>query len=392
MKVGLIIERFACDGGGAEQWTWHLAHALARRGHAVTVLAFDVPAPAEHPQVVTATMPWHADRLRRARTAHEMLATLSLDVTHDIGVCTRADILHSQSGSRLANAQREWQSRPRLHRVAAWLDLRRLRWLRQLRHFESLRYAPSLEHSEELVVAVSQVVVADLLAWHRVSPAHVRVVPNGIDTTRFVPLPPAERDQLRQRFGVEGRTVLLFSAYNPALKGFFPLLEALARARVMHPELLLVAIGKAPDARMISAVRRWQLEETVRFDGSVPDPLAHYQMADLFTLPSWHDACSLSVLEACACGVPVITTRTNGASELLADGLDGRIVDVASNVDALAAAITALAAPATRERMGAQARRTAETHDFSRNVDRLEQLYHEVVRRRSRPLRASEPV
>ena len=388
MKIGLIIERFARDGGGAEQWTWQLAHALARRGHEVTVLAFHVPTPPEHLGVSARTMSWHDDRLQRAHTADALLATLSLDVTHDFGVCTRADLLHSPSGSRLANAQRDWQSRTRLHRMVGRLDPRRIRWLRQLRHFESLRYPPPPEH---LVVAVSRVVVADLIAWHRLSPAQVRVVPNGIDTARFVPLRLAERDQLRQQRGVAGRTVLLFSAYNPQLKGFFPLLEAFARARVKHPELLLVAIGKAPDARTISAVRRLDLEDAVRFDGPVSDPLAHYQMADLFALPSWHDACSLSVLEACACGVPVITTRTNGASELIADGLDGRIIDMADDVDALAAALVELAVPATRARISAHARRTAETHDFSRNVDRIEQLYHEVVRLPSRSLRASEP-
>jgi UDP-glucose:(heptosyl)LPS alpha-1,3-glucosyltransferase len=97
------------------------------------------------------------------------------------------------------------------------------------------------------------------------------------------------------------------------------------------------------------------------------------------------------VLEACACGVPVITTRTNGASELITDGLDGRIIDMADDVDALAAALVELAVPATRARISAHARRTAETHDFSRNVDRIEQLYHEVVRLPSRSLRASEP-
>lgn len=378
MRVGLVIERFSREGGGLESWTWQLAHALDRRGHEVSVLAFRTESPPERAAIRVIAMPWDDDRLRRARIAERMAAQMQLDVTHDLGVCTRASILHPQSGSRLANERRDFLARPFIARLVARTDPRRTRWLRQLRKFEESRYPPP---EGCLVIAVSRVVAADLAAWHRVPPQCVRIVPNGIDTARFAPPARTERERIRGMLGVAGRTVFLFSAHNPHLKGIEPLLRAFAAARSLHPGMLLLAIGKHPDARIRRHVRRLGLQDSVRFDGPVEDPLAHYHAADAFVLPTWHDACSLSVLEACACGVPAITTRTNGASELLTHGLDALIIDSAADVEALAAALVELTCVDTRARMSGAARQAAVDHDFARNVEGIEGVYKEIASR-----------
>jgi UDP-glucose:(heptosyl)LPS alpha-1,3-glucosyltransferase len=378
MRVGLVIERFSPDGGGLETWTWQLAQALEHRGHDVSVITFrGVHCPGRAGIRVTA-LPWDNDRMRRAATAERALAGMQLDVTHDLGVCTRASILHPQAGSRLANERRESLGKTRLHRLAGRLDPRRARWLRQLRQFETSRYPPP---DGCLVIAVSRAVAADLASWHGVPAKRIRIVPNGIDTARFAPPMQAGREAVRESLGVAGKAMFLFSAHNPHLKGIGPLLRAFARARSHRPHMMLVAIGKRPDARILRSVRRLGLQSSVRFDGPVSDPLPHYHAADAFVLPTWHDACSLSVLEACACGVPVITTRTNGASELLSPGIEGHIIESAGDVDALTGALADLAAPATRARMSARARHTALSNDFARNVDGIERVYREIVER-----------
>lgn len=376
MNVGLVIERFSRDGGGLESWTWQLAHALDRRGHEVSVLTFRPPSSLERAAIRVIALPWSDDRIRRAMTAERAVAGMKLDVTHDLGVCTRASILHPQSGSRLANERRDLLARGPLGQLLARIDPRRARWLRQLRRFEDSRYPPP---DGCVVIAVSRGVAADLASWHQVPPDRVRMVPNGIDTARFAPPAHAVREDLRERLDLSGKTVFLFAAHNLRLKGVHPLLAAFARARPHRPDMMLVTIGKHPDARVMRDVRRLGLKACVRFDGPVGDPLSHYQAADAFVLPSWHDACSLSVLEACACGVPVITTRANGASELLTHGLDGHIIESAADVEALAAALVDLTCPNTRARMSVRARQTAEANDFARNVDRIERVYAEIA-------------
>ena len=351
MKIALMIERFDQSGGGLEQWTWALARALAERGHAITVLAFRAPAAA--PSFVTLILlPWHASRLTRASTADGMLASLDVDVAHDLGIGCSAPLVHPQSGSRLANERREALGSSRLRRLLAWADPRRRRWLHEVRQFERRRYDPP---ADSLVIAVSRMVADDLAAWHRVAADRIRLVPNGIDTSRFFPPPAALREQWRRRFALEGKTAFLFSAHNPRLKGLPSLLEAFARVRSDRQDLALVAIGKKPDRETLRIVRRHRLQDAVLFPGLVADTTPYYAAADAFVLPSWHDACSLTVLEACGCGLPVITTRSNGVADLLTDGREGRIVDDAGDIDALARALVELCDPDVRAGMAVHA-------------------------------------
>lgn len=377
MKIALLIERFEQYGGGLEQWAWGLARALSDRGHTVTVVAFHAPAAA--PSFVTLhLLPWHPSRLARARTADAMLAALDVDVAHDLGIGCSAQILHPQSGSRLANERREFLARSGLRRLGAWMSPRRRRWLRELRDFEELRYAPP---ADSLVIAVSRMVADDLHAWHGVTTERIRLVPNGIDTGRFVPAEPVLRGRWRREFNVSDRTVFLFSAHNPRLKGLLPLLQAFARVRRVRPDVVLMAIGREPDRETRGIVRRHHLQDAVIFPGLVADVMPYYAAADVFVLPSWHDACSLTVLEACSCGLPVITTRTNGVAELLADGREGRIIGSAGDIDSLTAALVELSRPDIRQRMARHAAETAARHDFQTNVHAVERIYAEVLQR-----------
>ena len=376
MKIALLVETFHQFGGGLEQWTWGLAHALVERQHTVTVLAFRAPAPPAAAGITVRLMPWHPSRLARARTADAILADLGADVAHDLGVGCAAPLLHPQSGSRLANERREYQSLRWPQRLLARLHPRRRRWLRELRQFEDCRYAPP---ANSLVIAVSRMVAADLHAWHGVAATRIRLIPNGVDTDRFSPPSAQIRDQWRGRFDVVDKTVFLFSAHNPRLKGRGPLLEAFAQARTVRPDLRLIIIGRAPDAEALRAVRRHGMQHAVIFPGLVADTLPYYAAADTFVLPTWHDACSLTVLEACACGLPVITTRQNGAAELLTDGREGRVIAHAGDIPALASALGALSCPEARACMALHARELATRLDFRRNVDAVEQIYLELT-------------
>ena len=60
--------------------------------------------------------------------------------------------------------------------------------------------------------------------------------------------------------------------------------------------------------------------------GAIDDPVPYYAAADVFVLPTFYDPCSLSVSEAAASGLPSVTTRFNGAAELLTEGVDGSVI------------------------------------------------------------------
>jgi UDP-glucose:(heptosyl)LPS alpha-1,3-glucosyltransferase len=381
MKIALLLERFDPGGGGLEQWAWSLAHALADRGHYITVLAFRAETAPASPKIGLRLLSWHRSRIERARVADGAVVGAGFDVSHDLGIATAADLLHPQSGSRLANERRERESWSTSRRVLMAIDPHRRRWLAEVRRFEDLRYR---RNSSSLVVAVSQMVADDLRAWNGVIPERIRLIPNGIDTGRYHPPMVQERDRWRRGLDFEGRTVFLFAALNPRLKGLPTLLEAFATARVGRPDVLLATMGTAPDRETLRAVRRLGLEDAVVFAGRVPDPYPYYAAADVFVLPTWHDACSLTLLEACACGLPVITTRANGAAEQLTDGCEGRILPTPGDPATLAAALVELSSPEIRARMAVAALAGTARNTFAHNVEALGKLYAEVAATRVR--------
>jgi UDP-glucose:(heptosyl)LPS alpha-1,3-glucosyltransferase len=146
---------------------------------------------------------------------------------------------------------------------------------------------------------------------------------------------------------------------------------------------LLVCGGSArisPDAAVVGV-------------GRVDDMPAHYAAADIAAQPTFYDACSLTTLESLASGLPMITTRLNGASELVTPGVDGFVIDGPHDEAALADRLALLAAdPWRRAVMGRAARRLAEAHGCDDCFARIVAVYGEVVASRGGALRWRDAV
>ena len=113
---------------------------------------------------------------------------------------------------------------------------------------------------------------------------------------------------------------------------------------------------------------------------AVSDIRPYYAAADVYVHPTWYDPCSLTVIEALACGLPVITTSFNGASELLTQGENGFVIPDPADPLALAEKMTVLLDPALRSAMGASARRLALDHTLERQTAEFLSLYREISR------------
>ncbi len=180
----------------------------------------------------------------------------------------------------------------------------------------------------------------------------IEIIPNGVDLQRYTP---GDRDWDPPRLLFVGRLV-----YQ---KGIDILLEAL-RGLESHPwELSLVGDGPG-NASLRSLAQEYGISDRVDFvswlDGDAL--LDQYQGANLFVFPSRHEGMPNAVLEAMACGLPVIATRIAGNEELVIDGENGLLVPP-EDPDALRDAIYALLdAPAVRQQMGAASRQHVATH------------------------------
>jgi UDP-glucose:(heptosyl)LPS alpha-1,3-glucosyltransferase len=129
------------------------------------------------------------------------------------------------------------------------------------------------------------------------------------------------------------------------------------------------------------------IERRTTFVGSIDDPVPYYAAADVYVQPTFYDPCSLVLLEALASGLPVVTSRFNGAGELLDSGKQGFVIDDPANADELAEALRPMWDADRRHAMSRAARALAEEHSLERNCREILALYERCagLRRRSGP-------
>ena len=205
------------------------------------------------------------------------------------------------------------------------------------------------------VIAVSRA-LAEKAVELGVETARVHTIYNGVDSERFAPGPQSEA---RQRLGAaaDQRIVLYVGNLKPA-KGCVDLLEAFPAVRAAVPGTQLVYIG-AGSAREALAARAASLG--VAADVRLLGALAHeeiadwFRAADLLCLPSHNEGVPNVVLEAMACGTPVVATRVGGIPEVVPESAG--ILVPAKAVDALAQALVeALGRSWDRSRIAEHAR------------------------------------
>jgi UDP-glucose:(heptosyl)LPS alpha-1,3-glucosyltransferase len=121
-------------------------------------------------------------------------------------------------------------------------------------------------------------------------------------------------------------------------------------------------------------VRRLDLDGALTFLGHVEDIRPLYAAADALVHPTRWDACSLVVLEALASGLPIVTTRVNGAAAAIADGREGYLLERPGDAEALAAALTALLDPARRRVMAVSARQAVLSLSLAENYRAIERI------------------
>ena len=201
----------------------------------------------------------------------------------------------------------------------------------------------------------------------------VTIIPNGLDTEVFVP---RERKIAREILGLpHDATIILFVASNVQIryKGFLPLTEALSGLKGQD-NLLLLSVGTmlVPDL----GAHHTNL-------GHINDDrllALTYNAADLFVIPSLQDNSPNTVLEAMACGIPVVGFETGGVPDMVRSGVTGSLVPC-RDVAALRAAIEDLIEkPLKREEMGLNSRRVA-LHEYSLAVQarRYAELYQSLL-------------
>ena len=356
VRIGIIKSNFFLSGGGSERYTNGLVAQLQARGHEVHVLAarWDAGAPSGgvviH-RVPTFQGPAFARVLSFALNCRRVMEAAGCDLVLSNERTLRQDVCRAGGG-----CHREWLTQRRRHHPGLARSLAGLNPLHlALLWIEKRTFSPE---NTRAIIANSHRGKEEIIRHYGFPAERIHVVHNGTDCARFRPVP----NKTGHR-----ETVLLLVGSGFERKGVDFAVRALAR---LPASVRLDVAGKGNPAPYRRLAARLGVAGRLRFLGSANRMEEVYAKADLLVHPAIYEPFSNACLEAMACGLPVISSRINGASEIIQPGRNGNVVEDPADTAALAAAIEPLLNPAARARAAAAARQTAEALPMSLNVEK----------------------
>jgi glycosyltransferase involved in cell wall biosynthesis len=242
----------------------------------------------------------------------------------------------------------------------------------------------------DAIVVNSEAIARDLVVNAGARRKGIRVIPNGVDLTLFHPRGEGEGGLRAEIWGEQapecvGAVMSLTSKKNPAM-----LLEAARVVVAARPAARFLIAGEGPlRAQLETSVAAAGLRGRFRLVGlrrDVPDLL---RSIDLLALPSDREGLPNVVLEAMACGLPVVATAVGGTPEIVREGATGRLAPPRDAGAFARAILDILSTPGEAARMGAEGRRVVVSeYGLDAMVDRTQALYDELLVSRASPARA----
>lgn len=365
--------------GGAERFVQRIVGALASRGVKVTLIARKWPHESEAGLPLGARLielkAFHIGRTWRDaafdRAVHRTVARENFDLVQSHERIPGLSIYRAGDG-----VHREWLLQRRRKHGALRGAIDRLSGAHRavLRAEQAMFAHPALR----CVVCNSDMVRQEIMRHYQVDPAKLVVIRNGVDLQRFRPPSEAERTAARAALGwPETQTVFLFVGSGFERKGVDMALRALAHVG-LHGRAVLAVVGRDKhQARYQALAQSLGIAGSVLFAGSKDDVVPYYHAADALVLPTLYDPQSNAVLEAMACGLPVITSTGCGAAEVLAADA-GYVVD-ALDIPGLANALSALTDRGHARALGFRARLAIEPYSLDRMSGDYLALYARLI-------------
>jgi UDP-glucose:(heptosyl)LPS alpha-1,3-glucosyltransferase len=360
----LIIARPFVFHGGVEQATAGLVAALVEHGYEVHLLSPRGQAPMRGVTLHTLPLPplpSAARVLALAMNAQLAVARGSWDVVQSHERTLRQDVYRAGEGCHRAYLASEDRGRTRglYHRIVLALERRVFARTPQ-------------------IVAIAQVGRREIETLYGVSPGRLAVVYNGVDLARFHPANRARyRAGARAEAGLpSGAFTALFVGSGFARKGLATAIEAFAA--FPDRESRLVVVGKGDPRPYQAIAARSGVGERVVWLGARSDLERWYAAADIVVLPSRYEPFGNVHLEALAAGLPVVASARAGGAEIIADGINGSVVDPLDS-----RAVTAALERFRRRRDGevaAAARGAAEPYTYAAQVDGFARIYGRSAR------------
>ena len=243
-------------------------------------------------------------------------------------------------------------------------------------------YFRNRQSKSDFVTMPTEQAIKDLI-WSRGKgfPVPVAAVSNGVDLSCFKPgKAPAE---IYHKYGVPtDRPIVLYVGRVDPEKKRGVVIDACNEARKKGPTALLVVVGDGVDKmRLMQKVEKMGLSEDVRFLGKVlpPDLYELYKIGDVFATASEIETQGIVLIEAAACGLPLIAVDKGAVSEVCITDENGYLCKP-GNVDEISTAMVKILSDAKlRKEFSENSIKIAHEHDFEKTLDKFENIYRKVI-------------
>lgn len=253
------------------------------------------------------------------------------------------------------------------------------RWLTKISpyHRYVLQAEKAMFHSPELkkIICNSEMVKHDIMRCYGVDEHRFEIIYNAIDSQKFFPATDEQRRVSREALSIPQQAVaLIYVGSGFERKGLKPAIEAIASG-----DRYLIVVGQDKDQKKYESLARQSgCFERIRFVGVQNNVLPYYHAADGMILPTLYDPFPNVILEAMACGLPVITSKTCGGAEFITQGSEGFVCD-ALDVASLSEYVSKIPSRQQNDTMGNAARERILPYSPKNLSQQLVALYHSLL-------------
>jgi len=232
-----------------------------------------------------------------------------------------------------------------------------------------------------LIVTISKYSLEKMKHFYNVDEGKVRIVPNGVDPEKFKPT--ADREAARRQFGLRNEPCVLFVGSLIHRKGLPFLVEAAKKIVKEWTETQFLIAGEGPLRNQLGkSIEAANLSRNFKFLGNLNDdklPVL-YGCADVFALPSIQEGQGIVLLEAQACGKPIVAFDIGGVNEAVRDRETGLLVKLGNTEEFADALLKLISGKALQQKMGANGRRfVVENFTWDICAQKMLSVYREAL-------------
>ena len=372
MRIGIIRKRYTFHGG-AEKFSQSFIEKLAAKGHEVHVFAIDWQKDHTAGNIYFHKIPavtWNSFMRDLSFAASSFFILKKkreqLDIIQSHDRTFYQDIYRSVDGCHIEWLRQRWKRIGTMRKISIMINP--YHWL--ILFLEKIIFRG---HRFKKIIAISEFVKKMIIKQYGVDSKDIEVIYNGVDIERFNPgNRRLYREEIRNKYAVnDSDFVILFVGSGFERKGVKFLIRAVEL--IQEPVTVLI-VGRGPESKFAKFAGR----QRVIFCGPQGDIHKYYAASDIFVFPTIYEPFGNVHLEALASGLPVITTRLSGASEIIRDNIQGFVVEQPEDIGKIAEGIRMLMNGEECRRMSLEARRLSEQFSFEGYITKMLTLYNSI--------------